>query len=167
MPPGHHHAKNLAPPGRLPVVPPGHPAPSVLQHTASYHSPGHPPFPRVILCMVQGSHIHDSKDHFFTHKTESPWPLHFKHWWSRWSKFASTLRLRDPWSMWVQDGCNVYMDSYMASNGSWVMVTWTIFKFHLLEVGLTQNHRETWHSEHSYLFYSIMCEDLHDRNSLK
>ena len=37
--------------------------------------------------------------------------------------------------------CNVksYMDSYMASNGSCFMVTWTIFKNHLLEVGLTQN----------------------------
>ena len=53
-----------------------------------------------------------------------------------------TLRLRDQWSMWMQDGCKVYMDSYMASNGSCFMVTWTIFKNHLLEVGLTQN-RET------------------------
>ena len=48
-------------------------------------------------------------------------------------------------------GCNminvkVYMDSYMASNGSCFMVTWIIFKNHLLEVGLTQNW-ETWHSE--------------------
>ena len=33
----------------------------------------------------------------------------------------------------------VYMDSYMASNGSFFMVTWTIFKSHLLEVGLAQN----------------------------
>ena len=32
----------------------------------------------------------------------------------------------------------VYVDSYMASNGSCFMVTWTIFKNHLLEVGLTQ-----------------------------
>jgi hypothetical protein len=31
------------------------------------------------------------------------------------------------------------MDSYMASNGSCFMVTWTIFKNHLLEVGITQN----------------------------
>jgi len=42
----------------------------------------------------------------------------------------------------MQDGCKVYMDSYMASNGSWFMVTWTNFKNHLLEVGQTQN-RET------------------------
>ena len=27
------------------------------------------------------------------------------------------LRLRDQWSMWMQDGCEVYMESYMASNG--------------------------------------------------
>ena len=43
-----------------------------------------------------------------------------------------TLRLRDQRSMWLQDGCNVYMDSYMASNGSCFMVTWTIFKNHPL-----------------------------------
>jgi hypothetical protein len=37
----------------------------------------------------------------------------------------------------------VYMDSYMASNGSCFMLTWTVSKNHLLEVGLTQNHGET------------------------
>ena len=50
-----------------------------------------------------------------------------------------TLRLRDQRSMWMQDGCKVYMNSYMASNGSCFMVTWTNFKNHFLEVGLTQN----------------------------
>jgi hypothetical protein len=49
------------------------------------------------------------------------------------------LRLRDQWSMWMQDGCTVYMDSYMRSNGSYFMVAWTIFNNHLLEVGLTPN----------------------------
>jgi hypothetical protein len=39
----------------------------------------------------------------------------------------------------MQDGCKVYMDLYMASNGSCFMVTWTSFKNHLLEVGPTQN----------------------------
>jgi hypothetical protein len=38
----------------------------------------------------------------------------------------------------MQDQCKVHMDSCMASNGSCFMVTWTIFKIHLLEVGLTQ-----------------------------
>jgi hypothetical protein len=42
----------------------------------------------------------------------------------------------------MQDGCKVHVDSYMASNGSCFMVTWTIFKNHLLEEGLTQNHWE-------------------------
>jgi hypothetical protein len=37
----------------------------------------------------------------------------------------------------MQDGCKVYMDFYMASNG--FMVTWIIFKNHLLEAGPTQN----------------------------
>ena len=39
----------------------------------------------------------------------------------------------------MQDGCQVYVDSYMASNGSYFMVTWTIFQNHLLEVGLSHN----------------------------
>jgi hypothetical protein len=41
-----------------------------------------------------------------------------------------TLRLR-------QDGCKVYLDFYMASNGSCFMVTLTVFKNRLLDVGLT------------------------------
>jgi hypothetical protein len=39
----------------------------------------------------------------------------------------------------MQDGCNVYMGSYMALYGSCFMVTKFIIKNHLLEVGLTQN----------------------------
>jgi hypothetical protein len=42
----------------------------------------------------------------------------------------------------MQGGCKVYMDSYMASKGSCVMVTWIIFKNFLLEVGPTHS-RET------------------------
>ena len=53
-----------------------------------------------------------------------------------------TLRLRDQWSMWMQDGCKVYMDSYTTSNASCFMATSTTLKNHLLEVGLAQN-RET------------------------
>ena len=57
----------------------------------------------------------------------------------------------------MQDGCKVYVDSYMASNGSCFMVTWTIFKNHVLEVGLTQTTGRPWHSEHSQpLIYSIL-----------
>jgi hypothetical protein len=51
------------------------------------------------------------------------------------------------------------MDSYMASNGSCFKVKWTIFKNHLLEVGLTQNH-ETMDLQMFTtvdLFDSIMC----------
>ena len=69
-----------------------------------------------------------------------------------------TLRLRDRRNKWMQNGCKVYMDSYMASNESWFMITWTIFKNHLLEVGPTQSERP-WHSECSQplfiLFYHV------------
>ena len=41
----------------------------------------------------------------------------------------------------MQDGCKVYMDSYTTSNGSCFMVTWIVFKNHLLKVGLTQNRK--------------------------
>jgi hypothetical protein len=61
----------------------------------------------------------------------------------------------------MQDGCKVYMDSYMASNESCSMVTWTVFKNHLLEVGLTQNREITALQTLTTidLFYCIMCED--------
>ena len=74
------------------------------------------------------------------------------------------LRLRDQRSMWMQDGCEVYMDSYMASNGSCFTVTWTIFKNHLLEVRLAQN-RVTMALQMLTpveLLYFIMCEDPHE-----
>ena len=60
--------------------------------------------------------------------------------------------------MCMQDGCEVDLDSYMASNGSCFMVTWTIFKNRLLEVGLTQN-RQTMALTTVGEFYFIMCED--------
>jgi len=77
-----------------------------------------------------------------THQTDSPWPLHFKHshWWKRRtrSKFATSHYA------WGTNGvCECKMDvksiwhSYMASNGSCLMVTWNIFKKLLLEVGPT------------------------------
>ena len=75
------------------------------------------------------------------------------------------LRLRDQWSMWIEGGCQVYMDPYMASNGSCFMVTWTILRNNLLEVGLTHD-RETIALRTLttvVLFCSIMCKDPHCR----
>jgi hypothetical protein len=73
-----------------------------------------------------------------------------------------TLRLTDQQSKWTQDGCKVYMDYYIPSNGSCLMVTWMISENHLLKVGLTQTH-ETMHSGISKqtvdLFYLSMCQD--------
>ena len=69
----------------------------------------------------------------------------------------------------MQDGCKVYMESYVASNGSCFMVAWIIFKNHSLEVGLTQD-RETMALRMlitADLFYFIMCEDPHEYKSIK
>ena len=76
-----------------------------------------------------------------------------------------TLCLRDQWSMWMQDGCKVYMDFYMAPNGSCFMVTWNILKNILLEVGLTQNRETMAHQTLTTigLFYFIVCEDPHEQ----
>jgi len=88
----------------------------------------------------------------------------YSHWWKgqSWSKFASHYAWRtNRVSMWMQDGCEVYMDSYIASNESCFMVIWTIFKNHLLEVGLTQ----TWETIALQtlttvdVFYYIMHKD--------
>ena len=63
----------------------------------------------------------------FAHEIESPWPIRLM------VKVEPvqvlfTLRLRDQRSKWIPDGCEVYMDSYMASNGLCFMVTWIIFQ---------------------------------------
>ena len=75
-----------------------------------------------------------------------------------------TLCLRDERSMWMQDGCKVYMDSYMAMNGSCFMVIWIMFKIHFLEVDLTRNRKTMAFQMLTTidLFYFIMCEDLHE-----
>ena len=56
------------------------------------------------------------------------------------------------------------MDSYMASNGTRFMVTWTILKIHLLEVGLTQNQETVALRKLTTvdLFYHIMGKGLHE-----
>ena len=71
-----------------------------------------------------------------------------------------TPRLRDQRSKWMQDGCTVYLVSYMALNGSCFMVTWTILKNHHLEVGLTQNQEVVALQNLTTvdLLYFIMCD---------
>ena len=92
--------------------------------------------------------------------------VHFKH--SHWRKRRSWANFASHYTWWTngvcewtQDGCEVYMDSYVASNGSCSMMTWTIFKNHLLEVGLTQNREimALWTFTTVDLFYFIMRED--------
>ena len=59
----------------------------------------------------------------------------------------------------------VCMDSYMASNGSCFIITWTLFKNHLLEVRLTQNRWEITALRTLTTvdtFYCIICEDMHE-----
>ena len=64
----------------------------------------------------------------------------------------------------MQGGCKVYIDSYLESNESCFMVIWTIFKIHLLQVGLTQNWEPMALQTFTAvgLFYFIMCKDLHE-----
>jgi len=73
-----------------------------------------------------------------------------------------TLCLRDPQSKFMQDGCKVYMDSYMIPSGSCFIVIWIVFQNHFLEVGLSRNKETTalWNLMIVGLFYFIMCEDL-------
>ena len=89
------------------------------------------------------------------------------------SSLHTTLEGPTEWVCECKMDGNVYMDSYIASNGSRFTVAWTIFKNHLLEVvGLTQNHWET------IALWTLIAVDLFDfiivrvrirmnRNSLK
>ena len=80
-----------------------------------------------------------------------------------------TLCLRDQGSMWMQDGCKVYMDSYMASNGSCFTVTWIVFNNHLLDVGLTQHWEITTLGTLATvdLFYTLICEVPHEETFIQ
>jgi hypothetical protein len=71
--------------------------------------------------------------------------------------------------MWLQDGCKVYMASYMAPNGSCFVVTWIMFKTRLLEVGLTWNREIMALRTLSIvgLFYCVMCEDPHEQKFIE
>jgi hypothetical protein len=64
----------------------------------------------------------------------------------------------------MQDGCEVYTDPYMTSNGSCLMVTRIISKTRLLEVGLIENQETVALQTLTTvdLFYSIMVEDMHE-----
>ena len=88
---------------------------------------------------------------------EEPVQLHF------------TLHSRDQRSMWMQDGCKVYMDSYMALTRPCFMVIWIIFKNHLLEVSLTQNQETTALQTLKIidLFEFIIVRTCMNRDSLK
>jgi hypothetical protein len=80
-----------------------------------------------------------------------------------------TLHLRDQQSMWTQDGCEVHMDSSIASSGSCFMVTWVIFKNHLLETCLAQNRKTMALRTLTTidLFYFIMCDDPHEQEFIE
>ena len=77
--------------------------------------------------------------------------------------------LEDQRSMWMQDGCKVYMDFTWHRMGSCSMVTWTIFKHRLLEVGLTQNRENVAFRTLTTvdLLYFNMCEDLYEWKSIE
>ena len=63
-------------------------------------------------------------------------------------------------SLAMPHGCKVYM----TSNESCFMVTWIVFKYHLLEVRLTQNRKTMALRMLTIvdLFYSNMCRDPHE-----
>jgi hypothetical protein len=105
------------------------------------------------------NHFLNNKGHF-THKTESPWPLHFKHY--HWWKWRSRSKFPSHYAW----GTNWVSECEMDVKSTWIMfrVTWIISKNHLLEVGLTQN-QETMALRMLTtvdLFYFIMCEDPHE-----
>ena len=99
----------------------------------------------------------------FTHETESPWPSHFKH--SHWWKRRSQSKFASHYAWGTNKVCECEMDvksTYilcMTSNGSCFMVTYIIFKNHLLEVGLTQKPGDHGtrkaHSRWVILFYHV------------
>ena len=59
----------------------------------------------------------------------------------------------------MQDGCKVYIDSYMASKEWCFKVIWITFKNHLVESSLTTKTKRPWHSEipQPFIHYILSC----------
>ena len=89
--------------------------------------------------------------------------------WAMFWAHRSTLCLRDQRTIWMQYGCQIYVDSYMTSNGSCFMATWIVFKNHLLEVDLTQNQETMALRTLTIidLFYFIMYEEPHEQTFIE
>ena len=127
-----------------------------------------------------GKQIHNSRIHnryvhlyllegHFTHETESPWPAHFKHSRSPQGEWHTTSESLGPSLLhatlegpikhvnarWME-GLHGFLHGI-----KWIsfMVAWTIFKDHLLEVGLTQNQEIIAFQMLTIvdLFYFITC----------
>jgi hypothetical protein len=101
----------------------------------------------------------------FTHEAEGLWPMHLKHscWWKR--RSLSKLDSHCAWGTNKVSGCK--MDAKSTWFCTWYlmdrvfMVTWIIFKTHILEVSLTENQKTIafWKSTTIGLLYFIMWED--------
>ena len=65
--------------------------------------------------------------------------------------------MRDQHIKQMEDGCKVYKESYVASNGSCFKVAWIIFKNHLVEVSLTRAFQNL--TTVDSLYFRVMCED--------
>ena len=107
------------------------------------------------------AHIESERKGYFTHKTKALQALSLVEK-AKLVQVRFTLHLRGRWSKWMQDGCKVYMISYMTPNGPYYMVTRTSFQNnHLFEVGLTQNRETTtlWNLTTFDLLFIIVCED--------
>ena len=107
--------------------------------------------------------VMNRKGHF-THETEGPQPLHFKH--SRLVEKAKLVQV----CLRTNTVSKCKMDVEYTWSLTWDQVdnvSWSLGLFlenHLLEVGLTQN-RKTMALQKLptiNLFYFIMCEDLHE-----
>jgi hypothetical protein len=72
-----------------------------------------------------------------------------------------TLCLRDQWSIWMQDGCKVYKDSYMVSSESYFMVSWIIFQKPPLggRPNTKSGDHGTPNDHNRWFILFIMCED--------
>ena len=111
-----------------------------------------------------------NKGHF-THETESPLPIHFKH--SHWWKW----RIRSKFTSHYAWGTNRVCERKMDIKSTWIptwhrmdhVLCWTILKNHLLEGGLTQKQEAMalWMLAVVDLFYFNMCEGPYELSFIK
>jgi hypothetical protein len=123
-------------------------------------------FPREQPFLQKLEDFHSTKSHF-THETESPWNLHFKH--SHWRKRQSRSKFTSHYIWGTNKVCECKMDAKCAWILTWHWMDHVRGHLDYFQESPFGGRPNTKHGDHGtpnthnrWLWYLIMCEDLRE-----